>query len=206
MQANQIVYPQGSKEITLAANESIAVQSVGKAQVFRKLGYPNFPDTKSLLGTVSNTETVFGPYTSGATIVIEAGAANAAYETGLNPVVLSQRQSQSQGAPGVLNATGTLTAAMILAGIVTSTTAAAVAGTLDTGAVMDTNIEGMQIGQSFDWTVIATGANAFTVTAAASGHTVVGNMVVAAGSTGQFRTRKTAAATYVTYGVAVPIS
>ena len=65
MQANQIVYPQGSKEITLAANESIAVQSVGKAQVFRKLGYPNFPDTKSLLGTVSNTETVFGPYTSG---------------------------------------------------------------------------------------------------------------------------------------------
>jgi hypothetical protein len=46
---------------------------------------------------------------------------------------------------------------------------------------MDTEVEGMQIGSSFDWSVITTGANAFTVTAAASGHTVVGNMVVAAG-------------------------
>lgn len=206
MEANQIVYQQGKKEITLSTNESIAVQTVGKAQVYRKLGYPNFPDTLALLGEVNNTETLFGPYTSGATILIEAGASQVAYETGLNPVVLANRASQSQGTPGVLNATGTLTAAMILSGTVTSTTAAAVAGTLDTGAVMDTNIEGMQIGQSFDWTVIATGANAFTVIAAASGHTVVGNMVVAAGSSGRFRTRKTAAATYVTYANAVPIS
>lgn len=202
MQANQIVYPNGSKTVTLAANESIAVQSVGKCSVYRLVGYPNVPNTKTRLGVVSNGETVFGPYTTGATIVIEPGASNAAYETGLNPVVLSQRQSQSQGAPGVLNATGALTAAMMLSGIVTSTTAAAVAGTMPTGAVLDTEVEGMQIGSSFDWSVITTGANAFTVTAAASGHTVVGNMVVAAGKAGMFRTRKTAAATYVTYSLA----
>ena len=205
MQANQILYPQGSKEITLAANESIAVQTVGKAQVFRKLGYPNFPDSLSLLGEVNNTETVYGPYTSGATIVIKGGAALTAYETGTAPVVLAQRQAQSQGAPVALNATGSITAAALLGGIVTSTTAAAVAGSVPTGAVLDAAAEGWQIGQSVDWTVIATGANAFTVTAD-TGHTLVGNMVVAAGSTGQFRTRKTAAATYITYGVAVPIS
>lgn len=201
MQPNQIVYPRGIVTITLAASESIAVQTVGKCQVYRELGYPNLPSTKALLGTVNNGETVFGPYTSGATIILEAGAAPVAYDTGLDPVVLSQRAAQSQGAPGVLNATGALTAAMMLAGIVTSTTAAAVAGTMPTGTVMDTELEGMQIGASFDWSVITTGANAFTVTAATD-HTVVGNMVVAAGKAGLFRTRKTAAATYVTYSLA----
>lgn len=202
MKPNQIVYPNGKATITLSANESISVQSVAKCQVYRQIGYPNVPGAISLLGTVNNGETVFGPYTSGATIIIEAGASEVAYETGLDPVVLSQRTAQTQWAPGVLNATGALTAAMMLAGIVTSTTAAAVAGTVPTGAVMDTEVEGMQIGQSFDWSVITTGANAFTVTAAASGHTLVGNMVVAAGKAGIFRTRKTAAATYVTYSLA----
>jgi hypothetical protein len=202
MYSNQIVYPQGTKEITLSANESIAVYTQGKCQVLRQLGYPNMPSSLSLLGTVNNGETVFGPYASGATIVLQAGANEVGYETGLDPVVLSQRTAARQGAPGALNATGALTAAMIAAGIVTSTTAAAVAGTLPTGAVMDTELEGMQIGTSFDWSVITTGANAFTVTAAASGHTVVGNMVVAAGKAGLFRTRKTAAATYVTYSLA----
>lgn len=202
MQANQIVCPQGSKTVTLAANESIAVQSVGKCAVYRVLGYPNLPSTKSLIGTVNNGETVFGPYTSGATIVIEPSGAPAAYDTGLNPVVLAQRAAQSQGAPGVLNATGALTAAMMLAGLVTSTTAAAVAGTVPTGAQLDLELEGMQIGSSFDWSVINTGGvNAFTVTAAA-GHTLVGDAVVPASTSAMFRTRKTAAATYVTYAIA----
>ena len=201
MQANQIVYPNGSKTITLAANESISVQSVGKCQVFRVLGYPNMPSTESLLGTVNNGETLFGPYTSGATIIVRPGAAEAAYETGLNPVVLAQRAAFTQGTPGVLNATGALTAAMMLSGIVTSTTAAAVAGTVPTGTVLDTEVEGMQIGSSFDWSVINTGGtNAFTVTAA-TGHTLVGDAVVLALTSAMFRTRKTAAATYVTYAI-----
>lgn len=202
MQATPVVYPNGRKEVTLSAGESIAVYCQDKCDVYRKIGYPNFPNSLSLLGTVNNGETLFGPYASGAIIVLAPAAAPATYDTGLDPVVLSQRQSQSQGTPGVLNATGALTAAMIQSGIVTSTTAAAVAGTLPTGAVMDTEMENMQIGASFDWSVVTTGANAFTVTAAASGHTVVGNMVVAAGKAGMFRTRKTATATYVTYSLA----
>lgn len=200
MEANQIVFPNGSKTVTLAANESIAVQSVGKCQVFRNVGYPNVPSTKTLLGTVSNGETVFGPYTSGASITIEPGATQAAYSIGLSPVVLAQRSAQTQDTPGVLNATGALTAAMMLSGIVTSTTAAAVAGTVPTGTVLDTEIEDLPVNGSFDWSVITTGANAFTVTAA-TGHTLVGNMVVAAGKAGRFRTRKTATATYVTYSL-----
>lgn len=105
-----------------------------------------------------------------------------------------------QGAPGTLNATGTLTKALIEGGIVTSTTAAGVTATLDTGAVMDTGSD-LGVGDSFDWSAINTGANAFTVTAAASGHTVVGAGAVAAGTSGLFRTRKTAAETFVTYRI-----
>jgi len=44
------------------------------------------------------------------------------------------------------------------------------------------------------------GSNAFTVTAA-TGHTIVGAAAVAASSSGLFRTRKTAANTFVTYRI-----
>jgi hypothetical protein len=40
-----------------------------------------------------------------------------------------------------------------------------------------------------------------TVTAAATGHTVVGNMAVAAATSGRFLTRKTAANTFVSYRI-----
>ena len=56
------------------------------------------------------------------------------------------------------------------------------------------------VGDSVDWTVIATGANAFTVTAA-SGHTLVGTAAVATVTSGRFRTRKTATDTFVTYRI-----
>jgi 3-keto-L-gulonate-6-phosphate decarboxylase len=57
------------------------------------------------------------------------------------------------------------------------------------------------IGDSIRWNAIATGANAFTVTAAASGHTVVGAGAVATGTSGEFLTKKTATDTFVTYRV-----
>jgi hypothetical protein len=58
------------------------------------------------------------------------------------------------------------------------------------------------IGDVFFWSAINTGAtNAFTVTAAASGHTVVGAGAVALSTSGRFMTRKSAAATFITYRV-----
>ena len=108
---------------------------------------------------------------------------------------------KTQGTPGTLNATGTLTAALLSTGIVTSTTAAAVAATLDTGTAMDTALAAdVAIGDCFDWAAIATGANAFTVTAS-TGHTIVGSGVVATGTTKQFRSKRAAAATWVTYNL-----
>lgn len=198
--SSRIIYPSGLAVITLAANQSIAVFTKGLAQVYQRVGYPTFPSTDNFLGEVENTQVVYGPYASGATIVVLAGAAPVLYQVGVSPVVIEQRDSQYQGDPTALNATGAVTAAMILGGIVTSTTAAAVAGTIPTGAVMDAAAE-FAIGDSVDWAVIATGANAFTVTAAASGHTVVGAGAVATATSGLFRTCKTAAETFVTYRI-----
>lgn len=198
MQYSKQVYQQGRAVVTLTAGQILNVFSLAPAQVYQQVGFPNEPTVETLVGTVNNVETTFTPAGgAAATYVIYAGASPVGYSVGVSPRVLAQAQSQSQGAPGVLNATGTLTAAMILAGLVTSTTAAAVAATLDTGAAMDLAVD-MNVGDSFDWAAIATGANAFTVTASA-GHTIVGNAVVATVKSGMFRTRKTAAATYITY-------
>jgi hypothetical protein len=106
----------------------------------------------------------------------------------------------TQPTPGTLNATGTLTAALCFSGIVTSTTAAAVTATLDTGTIFDAASTFM-VNDYVLWSVINTGGtNTFTV-AASTGHTIVGNAVVALSSIGRFQTVKTAANTFVTYRV-----
>lgn len=194
-----VVYIQGTTgEITIPVDESIAVKTDGVAKVYRILGYPNVPNTKSLLGTVTASETIFGAYSSGATIVIEAEALGAFYSVGIAPKVgLRDSSYGSQGTPGTLNATGALTATLILSGIVTSTSAAAVAATVPTGATMDLASE-FAIGDSYDFSVINTGPSLFTLTAA-SGTTLVGNAIVEGKSSGTFRLRKTAADTFVVY-------
>jgi hypothetical protein len=194
------IFTQGTAVVTVPAGEKIAVQAYSPASVFQEVGYPNFPESQDLLTVVENTTYVSAAFTNATNVTIQAGASGATYAVGTDPVVSDDGKFQLQGTPGVLNATGALTAAMILSGIVTSTTAAAVAGTLPTGAVLDAASE-FEIGDSFDWSVIATGANAFTVTAAATGHTIVGTGAVATVTSGAWRTRKTAAETFVSYRI-----
>ena len=195
-----VVFAQGTVTVTVPAGEKIAVQAYSSASVFQEVGYPNFPESQDLLTVVENTTYVSAAFTNATSVTIQAGASGATYAVGTDPVVSDDGKFQLQGTPGVLNVTGALTAAMILSGIVTSTTAAAVAGTLPTGAVLDAASE-FAIGDSFDWSVIATGANAFTVTAAATGHTIVGTAAVATVTSGAWRTRKTAAETFVSYRI-----
>jgi hypothetical protein len=195
-----VIFAQGTATVTVPAGEKIAVQAYSPASVFQEVGYPNFPESQDLLTVVENTTYVSAAFTNATSVTIQAGASGATYAVGTDPVVSDDGKFQLQGTPGVLNATGALTAAMILSGIVTSTTAAAVAGTLPTGAVLDAASE-FAIGDSFDWSVIATGANAFTVTAAATGHTIVGTAAVATVTSGAWRTRKTAAETFVSYRI-----
>ena len=195
------IYPFGRVTVSVPASAKIAVYSRGPVDVHQVKGYPAIPSSLSSLINIDSGMATTAAFSAAGTAVIEAGFAPVVYDVGTDAAIKGPLESAVyQGAPVALNATGALTAAAILSGIVTSTTAAAVAATLPTGAVMDL-ASTFEIGDAFDWSVITTGANALTVTAAASGHTVVGNMVVAAGKAGRFRTRKTAADTFVTYSL-----
>ena len=201
----QNIVPYGRAEFDAAASDIITVYSQDDAKVYTK------PSGKQVFGllseTVGGTEYASSALSTAAAVRIEAGGREVLYNYGVAPAVLGRRGLRGQGTPGVLNATGALTAAMILSGLVTTTVASGVTATLPTGAVLDAAIEEMEIGDSFDWAVSSnTGGNAFTVTAGASGHTVVGLMAVATTCSALFRTRKTAAATYVTYSIAIAAS
>lgn len=111
-------------------------------------------------------------------------------------------QVKLQGAPDALDATGNLTAALLAKGVVTSSTASAVTATLPTGTQMSTAFGTLvEIGEAIEWSAVNTGSNAFTVTQN-TGHSVVGAGAVAASSSGLFRSKRTAANTWVTYRIA----
>jgi hypothetical protein len=197
--SSSIIYQFGSATFVVPAGESVAVFAKNVASVYQTGLYPNQPDSLSLVGTVlANSQSTFGPYTTATTLRIDGGAGCTLYAVGVSPAIVETKAFQVQGDPVAVNVTGAVSAAAIQGGLVTSTTAAAVAGTVPTGAVMEAAVQ-WAIGDSVDWSVIATGANAFTVTAAASGHTLVGSGVVATVTSGLFRTRKTAFETFITY-------
>lgn len=110
-------------------------------------------------------------------------------------------------APTATTATATLTIAQLLTGCLSATPTATATYTLPTGTLIDTTISTYcAIGQGFEWSILNNAAFVITV-AAGTGHTVSGGMGVAAGSAAaptnaRFRTRKTAANTYVTYRIA----
>lgn len=195
---SQKLFANGTVEITIPVNESVAVYTKGTATVYQIVGYPNVPSTKDFVETVSNAQSVIGSYSVESTLVIEAGASDVLYSIGIAPVVSELYASQIQIAPVAVDTTGAVSATAMLGGIVTSA-AATVAGTVPTGTNMDLASE-FAIGDSFDWSVIKVGANDFTVTAA-TGHTLVGVAVVTTATSALFRTRKTAANTFVTYRI-----
>jgi hypothetical protein len=189
----------GGGVITVPASARIAVFSDYPYTVLQTVGFPNYPNAQVPLftGTGAYTSSVFS---AGATIAIVGGDGPLWYSVG-TAATITERLGVFQADPGTLNATGTLTAALIMSGLVTSTTAAAVTATLDTGAIMDA-ANTFAINDCFIWSAINTGgSNAFTVQAAASGHTLVGAGAVAANTSGRFLTRKTAANTFVSYRI-----
>jgi hypothetical protein len=193
--SSQIVPPFGTLTVTVAASAKVATFAIGdEYEVNQVVGFPNEPSALSNLFRGSGAFTS-AAFTLAGTAVITAGAYPVLVNTGASAAVFERKNFQTT--PGTLNATGALTAALILGGIVTSTTGAAVAATLDTGTVMDA-AGTFAIDDSFDWNVINTGANTFTVTAAA-GHTIVGVAAVVTVTSASFRTRKSAANTFITY-------
>jgi hypothetical protein len=111
----------------------------------------------------------------------------------------------AQPTPSAINASATLTIAELLTRIITTNSATAVAFTLPTGTLTDAGILGGQllINQSFDWSIVNTGSAVGIVTVSGgTGNTLEGSGVLAITTSATFRTRKTAANTFVTYRVA----
>jgi len=198
--SSNTIYGNGEKEVLIAASDKLAIYSAESVKVYQQKGYPNVPKTWDLLTTIAaDTEYQSAAFSAATNVRIEAGAADVRYAAGVDAVITERIGLRTQGTPGVLDATGALTAAMIVTGLVTSA-AATVAGTVPTGTVMDAAVE-MAIDEAIDWSLVKVGANDFTVTAA-TGHTLVGVAVVSTATSALFRTRKTAANTFVTYRLA----
>jgi hypothetical protein len=210
---SSILAPQGKVTLTLTSTQKVAVASRGTAQVFRQIGYPNYPDQLSKVGTVTNTTSTFGTYTGGATIIIENQSAYPVmYDVGTAPLVTENADISYQGDAATATATATLTVAQVLNGLLVATPAAAVNYTLPTGTLLDAGAS-LSIGDSVEWTIInlATDVTYIITVVAGTDHTVVGQMAccsnatatgVVHGSSARFKTRKTAANTFVTYRVA----
>jgi hypothetical protein len=202
---SNIIAVNGNATVSVPANESIAVFTQGQAQVSRTQGYPNYPDVTTLLGTVTNGQTVFGPYSAGATIIVESvGSQPVLYEIGTDPQVQQWRLNQQvQGAPTNIADGGSMafTVASLLSGIVTATPTAGRNVQLPTGTALDAASE-FAINDSIDWSLITLAAFALTITVNTN-HTIVGSAATGAtaGSVARFRTRKTAANTFVTYRI-----
>lgn len=105
----------------------------------------------------------------------------------------------AQGAPTAETTTATTTAAKILNGLVTCS-GTAYTLTLDTGTAMDTAVPTWVVGRAVDWSIISTASGTITLAAAAA-HTIVGTTTTTTLLSSQWRTRKTAANTYITYRI-----
>ena len=121
------------------------------------------------------------------------------------PTVLVSPVFFGQAAPTAKTGDATLTAPELLNGIATVTSSSAVAITLPTGTAMQTGSGGVDLSSDngFDWSVINLGSASGAVTMTVNtNHTYVGNATVAINTSARFRTRKTAANTFVTYRIA----
>jgi hypothetical protein len=115
--SNSIVASQGLATLTLTAGQSIALNSLTETTVFEQVGFPNYPSQNDLEATFTGY-TVLGPYASGATLVVEAGAAEVAYQVGIAPVVAGVNY---QATPTTQNSAATLTTAKVMSGLITTT-------------------------------------------------------------------------------------
>lgn len=144
-----------------------------------------------------------GTAVAGKAMVTDSVNAIAAYRDFRTTVTFRQANAAS-----ALDATAGVPSSYILSnGIISSTTAAAVVGTLPTGTAFDTALlvqyPTRAVGDSLEFVVVNTGPNSFTL-ATAAGVTDGGNAftAVATGTSATFRIRITAANAYTIYRVA----
>lgn len=183
-------------DVVVPAGQSIMVFCQDSASVYEIVGA-----SRNLLGTVSGRSQTFGPFAGGANISIDAGEYVAWYNVAMSPVMTEMIVYRIQRAPIAINAAGAIPLSALVTGVING--GAGLLGitcTLPTGADIDASSD-FRVDDAFDWYVISTGLGTFTVGASA-GHTIVGTAGVGSTQSGHFRTRKTAANTFVTMRIA----
>lgn len=218
------VYPNGKSFFTVPAGQYINVTATGNgnARVFQQVGGPGstggVAKYSEMTGSpmVAAGEAVFGPFTNATVVKVEAQADAAFYSVGANAVpyavlIPGSKPASYQAAPIAYVAAGTMTVDALMGGLITvnttpsSSTAAMV---LPTGTLLDAATN-LAVGQSIDWSILnlsTTSGGTLTITAG-SGNTIVGDVLVQiAGLTtgcasGRYRSRKTAANTFITYRI-----
>lgn len=213
--AKQYIFDNGSAQVTVPASSKLAVYSVTPCKIYKKTGYANYPSSLAIYATTTaGTEYVSAAMSASTDFVIEAGPAGAIYEIATTPSAYLPDDTVKQVTPAAKTVAVTLTIAELMTRIVTGThTAGATAAyTLPTGTLADAGA-GIQIDEAFDWSLInlsAAATDTITLTAGTD-HTIVGNPIVQSahvstggvyGNSAIFRTRKTAANTFVTYRIA----
>src|SRR5690349_19057619 len=112
---SNLLLPNTGVTLTVAASDKLATYSAARYSVVKTIGYPNVPNTTASVysGSGLNTTSAFSAATS---VTIRAGNAPLYYQTGTGPVLPERCNLESivSATPGTLNATGTLTAALIL--------------------------------------------------------------------------------------------
>ncbi len=109
-----------------------------------------------------------------------------------------------QPSPVAKSATATLTIAELLTRMIVTSGTVAQSYTLPTGTLTDAGITApsLPVNGCFDWCIVNTGTSSGAVTVVAgTGHTIVGSTAVPIATSAMFRTRKTAANTFITYRI-----
>lgn len=206
---SRYIPPYGIARVLVDSGDRIATYSREAIKVYRLVGSPNLAEELDLLSEVpADTEYRSAVFATGATIFIEAGEAEVLYTTGVRAVILENIGRRAQPTPTAMTVTANITPAGLLSGLIVGTHAAGATQTytLPAGATLDAALE-MDVDESVDWTLINASAAApdtITVAQAGADHTIVGAAVVvsansAPDNTATYRTRKTAADTFVTY-------
>ena len=204
-----IIGPFGTNDIELAVGESIVIQAnLTSAKVYLLNTAVSFPPEFILEDDIENETITLGPYAVVRTVRIEetGGVGQLVYDAGVSPVI---PPIGYQGDPTAATVSATLTAAEILAGIITVNQGAsgASAQTLPLATALDAALPDSNAGYAFDFAVtnISTDAAEDCTMTTNTGWTLVGAMVVASNaaatdkSAGLFRARKTAAGAWSLY-------
>ena len=115
---------------------------------------------------------------------------------------VGEAQLSVQGAPTLLSADVTITAAQLSNGLFTVDPAADITATLPTVALFDADVNSAKVNSSLDIAVVNIDS-AYQVTfAVGTGWSIVGSAIVLEATSGQFRARKTSDTTWTLYRIA----